>query len=728
MASHSTPDPSTPPDASRRTFLKLSLGAGAGLLIGAYLPRSPAAATADTPLSFSPFLRISPDDIVTVIDKHLDMGQGNATGLATLVAEELGASPEQVRTEFAPSDPEVYKNLAFGIQGTGGSTAIANSFEQYRRAGAAAREMLAMAAAREWGVPVAEIEVEQGRIRHRRGGLEAKLGDFAVAAARLEVPREPRLRDPAQWRYIGKSFPRVDVPVKSSGAVDLYGMDLHLEDMVVATLIKPPRWGARVRSVYSARALEVPGVIDVVTMPQGVAVIAESTWPAIQARRLLEIEWDERGAETRSSEQLLAEYRALAQTPGLPALSRGDPAAALDRAAHVVEADYEFPYLAHAPMEPIDVTVRFDGETAEFWTGSQLQTVDHQAAARVLGLSMERVRIHTLWAGGSFGRRAIGDAHYVVEAATLARAWGRPRPIKLIYTREDDIQGGYYRPLYLHRVRAGIAADGTLLAWHHRIVGQSIISGTPFEAHLVKDGIDATTVEGVVDMPYQAEHFRVEVHNTRVGVPVLWWRSVGHTHTAYVVETLLDELADRAGRDPVAYRLGMLGEDPRRARVLRLAAEKIGWDRPPAPGLSRGVAVHRSFGSYVAEIAEVRMREDGTVRVERVVCAVDCGIPVNPDNIRAQVEGALGFGLGAVLRNEITLTGGRVDQANFDRYPLLRIGDMPQVEVHIVPSTEPPTGIGEPGTPPIGPAVANAIARATGRRVRTLPMSRHGLA
>ena len=713
--------------ASRRTFLKLSLGTGAGLLVGVRLPEA-RAAVADAAGGFNPFVRVTADDAVTVIVKHLDKGQGSATGLATLVADELGAAPGQVSTEFAPSDPETYKNLAFGIQGTGGSTAIANAFEQYRRAGAAARVMLAAAAAEAWGVPAGEVTVSDGRIRHEGAGKDAPLGEFAETAAKREVPQEPRLRSPAEWRYIGKSFPRVDVPAKSEGAAGLYGMDVQLADMVVAVLAKPPKWGAKVGRVDAEKAKAVPGVIDVLTVPQGVAVIARSTWPALEGRKALAVEWDDSGAETRSSAELYEEYRRLADTEGTVAASHGDAEAALAGAEHVVEATYEFPYLAHAPMEPIDVTVRFDGESAEFWTGSQLQTVDHQTAAAVLGIPMEKVRINTLWAGGSFGRRAIGDSHYVAEAAAIARAWGQDRPIKLVYSREDDVQGGYYRPLYVHKVRAGVDADGRLLGWHHRIVGQSILTGTPFEQYMVKDGVDETTVEGIHDMPYRSEGFRVEVHNTEVGVPVLWWRSVGHTHTAYVVETVIDELAEKAGRDPVEYRLGLLGDDPRRAGVLRLAAEKIGWGQPPPEGIHRGVAVHRSFSSYVAEIAEVRMRDDGKVKVERVVCAVDVGVPVNPDNIRAQVEGALGYGLGAILRNEVTLTDGTVDQANFDSYLPLRIQDMPAVEVHIVESTEAPTGIGEPGTPPIGPAVANAIAKATGQRVRTLPLSKHGLA
>lgn len=712
---------------SRRDFLKLSLGAGAGLVIGMQV--DPVAASMHVAEgAFNPFVRITPDDTVTVIVKHLDKGQGSATGLATLVADELGASIEQVRTEFAPADAERYKNLALGVQGTGGSTAIANSWIQYRQAGAAAREMLAAAAAAQWHVKVDEVTVVDGFVRHVNSANRAPLGTFAEAAAKLALPAKPHLRSPEEWRYIGKSFPRVDVAEKSSGAVGLYGMDVQLPGMLVAVLAKPPKWGATVRSVDDSKARAVAGVVDVLQVPQGVVVLAKSTWPALKARNLLLVDWDESGAETRSSADLFAEYHRLAETPGLPAHVHGDVEAALAGATQVVEASYEFPYLAHAPMEPLDITVQFDGERAEFWTGSQLQTVDQNVAAAVLGIEPDKVSINTLWAGGSFGRRAIADGHYAAEAASIARVSGRHEPIKLVYSREDDIRGGYYRPMYVHRVRAGLDAAGNIVGWHHRVVGQSIMTGTAFEQYMVKDGVDHTSVEGIADMGYAIGALGLELHTPKVGVPVLWWRSVGHTHTAYVVETMIDELAMRADRDAVEFRLALLGADARKAAVLRLAAEKAGWTTPPADGVHRGVAVHKSFDSYVAEIAEVRLRADGRVKVERVVCAVDCGQPVNPDNIVAQVEGALGYGLGAVLRNEITLADGAVEQGNFDRYLPLRMDDMPTVEVHIVPSSEAPTGIGEPGTPPIGPAVANAIARAKGLRVRELPMSKHGLA
>lgn len=715
---------------SRRTFLKMSAGAAGGLLIGATIPGAGREAAAANDHLAMPFVRVTADNKVSVIIKHLDKGQGAATGLATLVADEIDAAAEQVGVEFAPANTEVYKNLLFGVQGTGGSTAIANSFEQYRQAGATAKAMLVAAAAQAWGVSPEEVSVENGVLS--AGGNSASFGEMASAAAAQPVPESVTLKTPEQWRYIGKDFPRVDMPAKTHGSVGLYGMDFNQEGLLYAVTARAPRFGGTVASFDASAALEMPGVVDVLQIPQGVVVVAGNTWQAMQARDALSIEWDFSAAENRGSEALMAEFTTLADQPGLVAADRGDPAGKLAGAAKVVEASYTFPYLAHAPMEPLNVTVLFDGESGSFWTGSQLQTLDQNVGAAVLGIDPSKVSINTLWGGGSFGRRAIYDSHYVAEAGMIGRAWfektGQAQPIKMVYTREDDIKGGYYRPMHVHKVKAGLDADGNISGWQHTIVGQGILIGTPFEEFAVHEGIDHTTVEGVSDSPYSLPDMHAEVHHPQVGVPVLWWRSVGHTHTAYVMETMMDELADAAGEDPVEFRLRYLADDPRKAGVLRLAADKAGWGDPVPEGRFRGVAVHKSFSSYVAEIAEVSMREDGTVKVEKVVCAVDCGVPVNPDNIRAQVEGGLGYGLSAILREEVTLTEGEVDQWNYPDYTPLRITDMPEVEVHIVESTESPTGIGEPGTPPIGPAVANAVAKATGQRVRDLPFSKHGLA
>ncbi len=714
---------------TRRGFLTLSAGAAGGLLLGAAVPvRGLAQSGAEGDMLVTPFVHVMPDNTVLVLSKHLDMGQGTASGLATLVAEELDASMDQITTDFAPSNPEVYANTAFGVQGTGGSTAMPNSWEQYRKAGATVRAMLVNAAASEWGVDASEIGVAEGRLS--AGENSATFGELARLAASQTPPEDVALKAPEDWVYIGKSFARVDVPQKTQGSVGMFGIDQQPEGGLVAVTARPPRFGATLASMDAVDAKAMDGVLDVLEIPQGVVVVAETTWKAMQARDALALEWSEGSGETRGTDALIEEFRALLDKPGNPAEPKGDAAAKLEQAEKVIEADYVFPYLAHAPMEPLDMTVLFDGSSAQFWGGSQLQTVDHGTAASLLGLEMGQVQVHTKWGGGSFGRRATGDAHLVAEAATIGKAWldagHDARPIKLVYTREDDIKGGYYRPMTMHRVRAGLDADGNISGWEHRIVSQSIAKGTPFEQYMVKEGVDDTTIEGIHPTPYAIPDLSVDVHHPDVGVPVLWWRSVGHTHTAYVMETIMDELAEAAGRDPVEFRLSYMGEDARLAEALKLAVDKAGESGPE--GTHRGIAVHKSFGSYVAEVADVRLREDGTIKVEKVTCGVDCGVPINPDNIVAQVEGALGYGLSSILREQVTLTDGEVDQFNFPDYTPLRISDMPEVEVHIVPSTEAPTGIGEPGTPPIGPAVANAVYKATGERVRSLPMSQHGLA
>ena len=462
----------------------------------------------------------------------------------------------------------------------------------------------------------------------------------------------------------------------------------------------------------------------VLQVPSGVAVVATSIWAARKGRNALRVTWDESRAERRGSDDLFASYRALAVGPGRPARREGDAAGALRRAAKVIEAIYEFPYLAHAPMEPLDAVVRVGADGCDYWAGSQLQTIDQAVIARTLGLPPEKVRVHTLLAGGSFGRRGTFEGDVAGEAAAIAKAIGRDKTVKLVWTREDDIQGGKYRPLYVHRLRAGLDAQGNIIGWEHRIVGQSLMAGTPFERALVKNGVDGTSVEGAANLPYDIPNLTVELHTTQVGVPVHSWRSVGSTHTAYSTETFLDELAHAAGRDPLEVRRALLAKHPRHLGTLNLAAEKAGWGEPLPAGRARGIAVHESFDTVVAQVAEVSRRPDGLPKVERVVCAVDCGTAVNPDVVRSQMEGGIGFGLAAALWSEITLVHGRVQQRNFDGYRPLRIEDMPAVEVHIVPSGAVPTGVGEPGVPPIAPAVANAFFQLSGQRARRLPFAR----
>lgn len=707
---------------SRRNILQMTVGAGAGLLLGLRLPVShmgDGAAAQTGSIRFTPFIEIRPDGKVVVFSKHLDKGQGTATGLATLVAEELDADWSQIVPAFAPADASLYQNLFFGVQGTGGSTAMANSWDQYRKAGASARRMLILAASKAWQVPSEQITIQRGIVR--AGSRSSGFGELASAAAAVPVPDNPPLKRAQDYVYIGKKFPRLDSKDKSRGA-PLFTQDLKLPDMLVAVVAHPPRFGAKVKTFDAAKAKTVRGVVDVVSIGSGVAVLATSTWPAIKGRDALTVEWDDSAAEKRGTTEILTEYRRLADTPGAAFRSEGEAESALAKAAKVVEAEYVFPFLAHAAMEPMNAAVQFSNGRVKVWTGSQLQTVDQAVLAGLFGVKPADVSIETMWAGGSFGRRAVPNSDYIHECGAVAKAYGKPVPIKLVWTREDDTRGGYYRPMVLHRVRAGIDAAGRIVGWQHRIVGQSILIGTPFEAAMVKNGIDATLIEGVVDMPYAVGAMQADVHQPKIGIPALWWRSVGHTHTAYVVETMIDALADAAGQDPVAYRLSLLDKHPRHQAVLKLAAEKAGWGGALPDGVKRGVALHESFQSVVAQVVEVRAVA-GRPKVLRVVAAVDCGVAINPDNIAAQVEGGIGFGLGAALASKITLTGGVVDQGNFDGYEVLRIDEMPAVDVHILPSSAAPTGIGEPGTPPIAPAVANAYAALTGKRVRTLPFS-----
>jgi isoquinoline 1-oxidoreductase beta subunit len=725
MPSDRSAGPAEPTDATtRRTFLKL---AGSGLVLAlAPLPLPPGAevaAAAGRDFAPNPFLIVAPDDTVTVIVKHLDKGQGSATGLATLVAEELDARWDQVRTEFAPADATRYNNLLWGpMQGTGGSTAIANSYMQYRKAGATARAMLVAAAAKAWGVPATGISIKDGRLAHA-SGKSATLGAMAAAAANESVPAEPALKLPKDFVHIGKRFPRVDSVAKTEGR-PIFTLDVQQEGMLVAVVRRPPRFGGKVGSVDSAAAKAIEGVIDVLTIPEGVAVLAKSTWPAIKGREALKIEWDESAVEKRGTAELMAELTALLDKPGASARKDGDAAKALAGAAKVITADFEFPYLAHAPMEPLDVVIRFDGSRATLWLGSQMQTMDQAVAAAILGLRPEEVEIHTLWAGGSFGRRATFGSPFVAEAAHIARAYAKPVPIKVVWTREDDIRGGYYRPAYKHRIEVGLDGSGKIVAWRNRIAGQSIMTGTPMAAQMVKDGVDHTSVEGASTLPYAIPNLEVELATQTTGVPILWWRSVGSSHTAHATEHMLDIVARATGQDPVELRLSLLAKHPRHARVLERAAQMAGWDKPPPDGIARGAAVHESFHSFVAEVAEVRLDGKGGFKVERVVCAVDCGVAVNPDNIAAQMEGGIGYGLGHALRNAITLRDGVVEQSNFHDYEPMRISDMPKVEVHIVASAEPPTGVGEPGVPAIAPAVANALLAATGVRTLALPFTR----
>lgn len=713
-------------DAGRRQFFKVTTGLAAGLTLGLHEPAT-AQAAPGTALSTT-FVRIGTDNVVTIISKHTEMGQGTYTGLATLVADELDAAWSQVRVEGSPADATRYNNLKFGpMQMTGGSTAMANSFEQMRRAGATARAMLVAAAAQRWQVPASAISVKAGVVNHAASGRKATLGELAQDAARQPVPETVTLKSPKDFVYIGKRVSRTDNRGKTTGTAR-YTQDVQLPGMLVAVVAHAPRFGAKVASVDASRAKAVKGVAHVVTIPTGVAVLAKDFWSAKKGRDALVVQWDNTTAMTEGTPELTARYRALLDQPGTPARRDGDAAGQLGRAAKVHSADFSFPYLAHASMEPLNCVVQLSAEGCEIWNGEQAQTLDQMAVAQLLGLKPAQVKINMLYAGGSFGRRASSTSDYVLEAVEIARAAKLTTPVKMVWTREDDMRAGYYRPAYLHRLQATLDDKGLPLAWHQRIVGQAIMDGTPLAGMMIKDGIDPTSVEGASNLPYHVPHLNVELHSPKAPVPVLWWRSVGSTHTAFSTETFLDELALAAGQDPVAYRRQLLAKQPRHLGVMELAARQAGWGQPLKPGKAgekrgRGIAVHESFHTFVAQVAEVTVRADGSFKVDRVVCAVDCGVPINPDVIRAQMEGGIGFGLAAALHGRITLTQGAVDQSNFTDFPVLRMPEMPHVEVHIVDSQAAPTGVGEPAVPVIAPAVANALFQATGKRLRDLPFN-----
>ncbi len=718
---------------SRRGFLKGAAATGAVLLVGVTPKGALAASSGSTNLN--PFVKIGADGSVTAIVKHFEKGQGPATGLSTLIAEEIGLRMDQISYEFAPSNPQVYNNLFFGqFQGTGGSTAMANSFMQYRQAGAAAREMLLQAAAKEWSVEAASLTLEDGVISG--GGNSAPLGDFVAAAAEIAVPENPRLKDPSEFRLIGNpDVSRLDSKIKTDGTAQ-FAMDVHLPNQVVAMIKRPEQRGALAASFDDSEAKTIKGYVRAAVLPNkaGVAVYAENTWSAMQARDYLIVEWDTSTAESRSSDEIEAEIRAALDAEPTYNVNKTDMAAtraAIDAADTVVEETFYFPLLAHAPMEPLNCTIEplADGGIV-LHDGAQFPTGPHMALSQILELPMEKVQINTMLAGGSFGRRATPDADYQVEAALAFAMTDRTRPVKLVWSREDDLRSGYYRPAFGHKVRVGLNAAGDIVGWEHRIAGQSIMKGTAFEAFSVKDGVDHSSVEGAADTPYQLPGASFGLTDTEKATSTLWWRAVGHTHTAYVMEVMMDMAASAAGIDPVDFRLKYLagdGSDQKRmVGVLKLAAEKAGWGNAPA-GRSQGIAVHKSFGSFVAEVVEVSGSPEDGIRIENVTCAVDCGIAVNPDIVAAQMEGGIGYGIGHTMRDRITLTGGAVDQFNFPDYEPLRIGDIANIDVHIVPSAEPPSGVGEPGTPPSAPALANAIAAQSKMRVSVLPMNENGV-
>lgn len=720
-----------PINPSRRSFLKGSAVLAGGLIIGFHIPeKTRAADAAGSEQTFAPnaFLRIAPDDRITVIVKHAEMGQGVATSLPMLVAEDLEADWQKIGFEFSPVDP-AYNHTVFGIMLTGGSTSIANSYEQMRKAGATARVMLTEAAADTWGVDASECSAREGRVHH--GDNSLSFGELADKAAQLPPPAEVALKPKAEWRILGKPLTRLDTPAKTNGS-STFGADIYLEGMLTAVVARPPLFGGRVKSFDPAGAQRVEGVVKVAEVPNGVAVIAKDFWAAQKGRKALQVEWQAGPESDISSSGLEKLFREKAQESGNLAKKAGDVEQALKTAAKSVEAEYLVPYLAHAPMEPLNCVVKLDEQGCEIWTGTQSQTLDRKAAAEVAGLAPEQVRIHTQMLGGGFGRRASKTNDFVREAVAVAKALGDGTPVKTFWDRTDDIRGGYYRPMYLHKVHIGVDDKGQPSAWHHRVVGQQLMKGGPFEDAMIQDGVDATSVEGITDLPYAPANFQVEDQPVELPVTTLWWRSVGHSHTAFVTETMADEMAALAGKDPADYRRDAFQDHPRHLGVMQQVLKDAGWDQPlkQQDGVrrGRGLAVHKSFDSYCAEVAEVSVQADGSFKVDQVYCAIDCGKIVNPDTIRAQMESAIAYGLAPVLKSRLTLQNGRVQESNFHDYEVLRMQEMPAVAVSIIDSDEKATGVGEPGLPPLAPAVCNALYAATGKRVRTLPVDSGRLA
>ena len=715
----------------RRDFLRVSAAAGGGLLISLYLSEVTDAATtagmfAGVPqpgmaaLPFAPnaFVRIGTDESVTVIVNKSEMGQGVYTSLPMLLAEELEADWSKIKVEAAPVDA-AYNHTSFGIQMTGGSTSTASEWERFRKAGATARVMLIAAAAQNWQVEPQGCRAENGYVIHAASGRRASFGSLADAAAKIAPPKDVKLKDPADFKLIGKATRRLDTPAKVNGTAQ-FGLDVKISGMLTAVIARSPVFGGKVSSFNADSAKAVTGVRDVFQVPSGIAVIADGFWPAKLGRDKLEIKWDEGSNANLSTASMREQYADLAKKPGAVARKVGDPAKALTGATRTITAEYEVPYLAHAMMEPLNCVVDLRSDHCEIWTGTQFQTVDRMAAAAVAGLKPEQVQIHTTLLGGGFGRRANPASDFIVEAVQVAKAL--KAPVKVVWTREDDIRGGWYRPMWYDRMQAGVDEKGNPVAWTHTIVGQSIIAGTAFEPFVIKDGIDGTSVEGAADLLYGIPNLQVDLHTPKIGVPVMWWRSVGHSHNGFAVEAFVDEVAHAGGKDPYELRRTLLAAQPRMRAVLELVAQKANWGQPLPSGRGRGIATHFSFDSYVAQVAEVSVAKNGKVRVHRMVCAVDCGRVVNPDTVKAQMEGGIIFGLTAALKDEITLDRGRAQQRNFHDYPMLRMNEAPEIEVHIMPSTENPTGVGEPGVPPVAPAVANAIFAATGKRVRKLPI------
>jgi len=704
-------------DINRRDFLKIASAAGTGLAIGFYLPFKNKILAADSasgiPFSPNAWITVRPDNIVTIAVDESEMGQGVWTALPMIIAEEMELDWSKIQVIQAPVDKD-----RFGNQGTGGSASVRSSWEKLRKAGAVAKEMLLEAAARKWSVPKQDCYGENGLVLNRVNGKKLSYGDLSITASGLKIPDNVILKDPQDFRIIGRNIPRTDTPLKVNGTAE-YAMDVDLPNMVHAFIIRCPIFGGKLQKVNDAKAKRVPGVLDIFEVENGIAVVGASTWAALQGRKTLDITWNKGPNKDLDNESIAKYFKKKSEKKGAVGRNDGNARKALKKTENIIEAVYKVPFQAHATMEPMNCVVDVQDHRCRVWAPTQFPHSAKKQAAEITGLPMDKVEIYVTFLGGGFGRRAFND--FINDGLEVSMHMGRP--VKLIWMREDDMRHDYYRPASRHILKGGLSETGETIAWTHKVVAPSILFGQMFKYPVpFKDKLDVIALAGAKELAYSIPNIRVEYKSANTDVPVGWWRSVYDSQNAYANECFVDELAFGADQDPVEYRLKMLENSPRSAGVLKMASRKAGWGRRLSEDIFQGVSCHGSFGSYIAQIAEVSVQKDGSIKVHRVVCAVDCGQVVNPSIVEAQMESSIVYGLSATLNGEITIEKGGVAQSNFHEFEVLRMDKMPQVEVHIVNSKEQPGGVGEPGLPPIAPAVANAVFAATGKRIRKLPI------
>ena len=702
---------------NRRDFIKVVSTTGAGLAIGFHLPfkNRVQAATLASNNTFKPnaWVTLYPDELVTITVSKSEMGQGVWTSLPMIIAEEMELDWTKVQIEQAPVDKE-----RFGRQGTGGSYSIRGSWDKMRKAGAIGKDMLLNAGAHNWSVPKKECYAEKGFIFHQPSGKKLSYGDLSMKAATLDIPKEVALKDPSDFRIIGKELPRKDTPLKVNGSAQ-FAMDIDLPNMVYAFIVRCPIFGGKLKSINDTKAREIEGVLDVFAVENGVAIVGASTWAALRGRKALVITWDEGPNKNVDSKTIYEYLQKRGRKRGATGRRDGNAKRALNKADRVIEAVYELPFQAHATMEPMNCVVDVQSDLCRIWAPTQSPQQARKRASDITGLSINNVEVNVTFLGGGFGRRAFND--FIDDGLAVSKHMGRP--VKLIWKREDDMRHDYYRPASRHVLRGGLTKNTNTTAWTHRVVAPSIIFGQMFKYPIpFKDKLDVVALEGAKDLPYEIPNIHVDYKSANTAVPIGWWRSVYHSQNAYANECFIDELAFAANMDPLQYRLQLLPDDSRNSNVLKLAAKKAGWDGSSPTGRYKGLSCHESFGSYVAQVAEVSIGKDNVVIVHRVVCVIDCGQTVNPSIVEAQMESSIVYGLSATLRGEITIKKGAVVQSNFHEFEVLRMDEMPEIDVHIIKSTATPGGVGEPGLPPVAPAVANAVFAATGIRVRKLPI------